>query len=378
MTDAPSPAAAPQPARASEIEILTREAVMAPDSVDEESRTIEATFSSGAPVKRRSWSDGEYTEVLSMKPEAVRLERMNRGAPFIDSHNYWGGAPCWRRRAWLGAHRKGRLGRPRQILQIRRGRARLQDAKDGVLRNLSLGYIIHKHEVDDTTKPPTRTAMDWEPHEISAVAISADPRAQFRSAEISRHRAPPAQKEVPMSNTPAAQEVSAENRTAAPPVTETRAAPAPAPVAAPAAPALDQRAIDEAVAAGIRADLERRDAITDCARKLGLPDSFAEQHRRASTSLDAFRVLAIDEAAKIDRSAPTNAQLRGFDGGFPSMMPHHARKDPQPGEYAMRMIAAVAMAKKNRSRPSTSPVITTWATSSCARCRLRSARPAAI
>jgi HK97 family phage prohead protease len=165
------------------LEILSRAVDMAPGSLVEASRTIEATFSSGAPVKRDTWLDGEYTEVLSMDPKAIRLDRMNRGAAFLDSHDYCGGT-----RAMLGTVvpntvrvEGGKLVGQVKFSKSEEGERAFQDAKDGILRNLSVGYLVHKYEIDDTTTPPTRTVTDWEPHEISAVAIPADPKSQFRS-----------------------------------------------------------------------------------------------------------------------------------------------------------------------------------------------------
>jgi len=165
------------------VEILSGAVDMAPGSLDEASRTIEATFSSGAPVKRNTWRDGEYTEVLSMDPKAIRLDRMNLGAAFLDSHDYYGGT-----RSMLGAVvpntvrvEGGKLIGQVKFSKSEEGERAFQDAKDRILRNLSVGYLIHRYEVDDTTTPPTRTATDWEPHEISAVAIPADPNSQFRS-----------------------------------------------------------------------------------------------------------------------------------------------------------------------------------------------------
>ncbi|HVJ24106.1 MAG TPA: peptidase U35, partial [Burkholderiales bacterium] len=59
-------------------------------AINDETRTIELIFSTGAPVVRYDWYSGKrYREVLSMKPEHVRLERMNAGAPLLDSHSAW-------------------------------------------------------------------------------------------------------------------------------------------------------------------------------------------------------------------------------------------------------------------------------------------------
>jgi hypothetical protein len=41
-------------------------------------------------VSRQDW-DGEFDEVLGMKPENVRLARLNQGAAVLDSHNWFEG-----------------------------------------------------------------------------------------------------------------------------------------------------------------------------------------------------------------------------------------------------------------------------------------------
>jgi HK97 family phage prohead protease len=173
---------------ASNIGILTRATDMVPSTVDEDERTVDAAISTGAPVKRSDWRDGDYIEKLSMDPKAIRLERLNRGAAFIDSHNYWGGTGAMLGAVVPGSARveKGELRARIKFSRSDEGERAFQDMKDGVLRHVSVGYLTHKFEVDDTTSPPTRNATDWEPHEVSAVAIPADPRAGFRALRPAR------------------------------------------------------------------------------------------------------------------------------------------------------------------------------------------------
>ena len=60
-----------------------------------------------------------------------------------------------------------------------------QDVQDGILRNVSVGAKIHAFTQTDATEttPMTRLATDWEPFEISAVPVGADPGAQIRASE---------------------------------------------------------------------------------------------------------------------------------------------------------------------------------------------------
>ena len=59
-----------------------------PGSVDAEARTAEVVFSTGSSVMRFDWFGGtRYVETLSMKPKDVRLDRLNSGAPFLNTHS---------------------------------------------------------------------------------------------------------------------------------------------------------------------------------------------------------------------------------------------------------------------------------------------------
>ncbi|HMO09744.1 MAG TPA: peptidase U35, partial [Paracoccaceae bacterium] len=56
--------------------------------------TIDVIWTTGATVQRRryeGWDDVvEYDEELVVTPGAVRMDRLNAGAPFLDSHRSWG------------------------------------------------------------------------------------------------------------------------------------------------------------------------------------------------------------------------------------------------------------------------------------------------
>jgi len=59
-------------------------------SIDDDKRTVSLIFSTGAPVDRMDyWSGKRFREVLSLKPGHVQLERLNAGAPLLDSHSAW-------------------------------------------------------------------------------------------------------------------------------------------------------------------------------------------------------------------------------------------------------------------------------------------------
>lgn len=153
-------------------------------SYSESDNTIDIIWSTGADVLREDW-DGSYVERLSMEPSAVRLDRLNSGAPFLNTH------------------RSDDLGDV--IGSIVPGSARIEDGKglatvklsgaacdadtvlkirEGVIKNISVGYWTHHsiRQAGEKGQPDVLFVDDWEPLEISAVPIPADAGAQIRSA----------------------------------------------------------------------------------------------------------------------------------------------------------------------------------------------------
>jgi hypothetical protein len=155
------------------------------ESFNPDDHTIEIVWTTGATVRRYDYWDGtEYDEVLSLEPGAVRLERMNLGAPFLDSHSSYSLANV------LGSvvADSARIADSKGTCRILLSRAAsdadtIQKIKDGVIRNISVGYWIHKvvkTEAKDG-KVDRWDIVDWEPLEVSAVPIPADPGSQIRS-----------------------------------------------------------------------------------------------------------------------------------------------------------------------------------------------------
>lgn len=154
-------------------------------SFDEAAHTIEVVFTAGATVRRRSWMDGPFDEELIVTDKAVRLDRLNGGANFLNTH--------WDMdlRDVLGAVVPGSAkiekGKGYAKVQLTRrddAAGIVQDIRDGVIRNISVGYRIHAVEkVERKDKVPLHRITDWEPLEISAVPVPADPGAQVRGAD---------------------------------------------------------------------------------------------------------------------------------------------------------------------------------------------------
>jgi hypothetical protein len=157
-------------------------------SVNAEKRTVDVLWTTGAPVLRSSWSDGPFYEELSLDPAHVRMDRLTSGrAPLLDSHASYGGVG-----SVLGVVESARLEGDSGVATVRfpsEGISPEADKvfrlmADGIVRNVSVGYRTYKFEKVEggEDKIPTFRACDWEPYEISAVAMGADADASFRSA----------------------------------------------------------------------------------------------------------------------------------------------------------------------------------------------------
>ncbi|AOZ05959.1 prohead protease/major capsid protein fusion protein [Cupriavidus malaysiensis] len=159
---------------------------LAPVTVaDRERRTVTARWTAGARVRRYDWMrERAYQEELSLDPAHVRMARLQSGAaPFLNSHSTWGISSV------LGVIETATLGddASASIRFSRRDEVEpiYQDVLDGILRNVSVGARLHRVEMI----PPNTEgndewiyrAVDWEPLEVSLVAIGADPGAVIRT-----------------------------------------------------------------------------------------------------------------------------------------------------------------------------------------------------
>lgn len=167
-----------------ELPPMLRGAELRAASFDEKDQTIECCWTTGATVRRVSWLDGVYDEELVVSANAVRLERLNAGAPMLNTHSQWDLASV------IGAVMPGtaRLEAGKGLARVQLSRTSgdadvVQKIRDGIIRNISVGYIRHKIEkIEKNGETPLWRVVDWEPHEISAVPVPADAGSQFRSA----------------------------------------------------------------------------------------------------------------------------------------------------------------------------------------------------
>lgn len=176
-----------------ELPLQCREARFEPATLvraEDGATTVELVWSTGAKVRRMDfWTGRKYDEELSLDPSAVDLSRLNGGgAPLLNTHSAGTLADVIGvvERAWL------QDGEGRAVVRFSE-RAEVApivaDVKSGILRNISVGYSVHKYQIEEGDTPVYR-AVDWEPKELSIVPIPADAGASFRSQDVTQRVMP--------------------------------------------------------------------------------------------------------------------------------------------------------------------------------------------
>lgn len=278
----------PQIETTREIGPLALRASVAPDSIDEKKRTLDVVWTTGARVRRGGgfWSE-PFDEELSLAAGHVRMDRLNGGAPFLNAHNGFDTG------AVLGVVESARIEAGRGVATVRFASPGIDAAadqvfskiKDGVLRNVSVGYRVHRFERvegDQKSDVPVRRAVDWEPMEISVVPIGADAGAQFRAEGqqmnpcVFVHRN---QEKTEMSKITATGDQGSE--TAA---------------GAPGAPVVDTAAVR---AEAVKAERTRVSEIQRFGRAFEMDAVFVQRHVDADTTPEQFRALATDERERV-------------------------------------------------------------------------------
>ena len=264
-------------------ELLQTRAMFAPETVDAEERTVEVTWTTGASVARRGM-EGDFLEELSMSPEAIRMDRLNSGAPLLNSHSAADLSDIVGvvERAWVD----GDVGRAKVRFSSRDEVAPIfNDVRDGIIRNISVGYRVWKYERDEQGDTPVMRAVDWEPHELSLVPIPADSGAQVRSEDPLTPNPP--EKDSPMDEN---RELEGTVEIEAP-LAETRSA------------------SPEDIQAAISAERRRVAEIRRTVRAAGLDADLAEQLEQDGTSVDEARKQVIDHMAAKQAEMPARTQV---------------------------------------------------------------------
>lgn len=277
-------------------------AAIRPDTVSVEDRTAELIWTTGAKGRRYSWDIGSYNEELDVSDKAVRMERLNNGAPLLAAHRSGGLDSVLGvvERAWI----EGGEGRAIvRFSQREEADAVFRDVKDGILRNISVGYAVHRYDVVDSAdeKIPTYRATDWEPMELSIVPIGFDDGAKVRSSgEPDDYAGPRFTTEFT-------------TRAAAEQPTESPAAVANQPVGEPEMTEEEKRAAEQQRQAELKdqVEAERKRGITirSMARKVGIDEKVADDLIERGVTVEAASAALIDAIAERDGNQPeTRAQ----------------------------------------------------------------------
>lgn len=278
---------------------LSVRASFQPGSANEEKRTVDVVWTTGAKVLRSSWIDGQFNEELSLDPKHVRMGRLNNGAPFLANHD------GQRLAAVLGVVESARIEGNKGVATVRFARAEddpeadkiYRKVVDGIIQNISVGYRVHKFEKVEggDEKVPTFRAVDWEPYEISAVPMGADDGAGFRSApELNEcefyQRGSPHNEGIKMTE----EEIKR---------------------AAEEKAALAKREAElKAVAAKAAQDERERSAgINHAVRAAGLEQTVAQKMIDDGTTLEAARATVLESLAKRTEETPIDTHVRVTD-----------------------------------------------------------------
>ncbi|WP_245006809.1 prohead protease/major capsid protein fusion protein [Pseudomonas mandelii] len=269
-----------------ETPMLSLRAAVREGSVDVEQRTVELTWTTGSKGRRWSWDIGSYMEELEVSAKALRLDRLNNGAPFLNAHSSYELSDVIGvvEKAWLEGEEGRALVRFSQREDVE---GIFRDVQDGILRNISVGYAVHRYEVveEEDDKLPTYRAVDWEPLELSLVPIGFDDGAKIRSAQTAADYK--GQRfntifEVREAHQPLDQPAAVANTTEENPMTEE-----------------EKRAAEDLIRRE-SADAERKRSLTirQMAKKVGLGEDVAEDLVARGVSIADASIALIDKAAE--------------------------------------------------------------------------------
>ena len=268
-----------------------------PATLDKENRTVDVVFATETPVSRFGWEE-DYDEVLICDPSAVRMERINKGLPVVDSHKTFSvfsqlgkTMKVWfdksKRQMWATIKFSTRA----EVEGI------FKDIEDGIISEISVGYRVYKFEREAPTdgKNPVYRAVDWMPVELSFCSVPADINSGTRNAGEKN--------EVVIINNNNMEEQNNNNAT----LTEGGATrthegtPQPQP-----APDIEQVRAD-----ATKAERRRLEEILTSVRAANLPDTYAIELHISAKSLDACRQAILEKVIAAQTPPPAGAHTAG-------------------------------------------------------------------
>ena len=192
----------PQPIREAQAAApLSRALQFERAAIDDEKRTATVAFASEMPFDRW-WG----REILDVSPTGMRMGRLATGANLLVDHDT---------RDVVGVVESVEIGADRVARAVVRfGRSARanevwEDVRDGIRRNVSVGYMIHAAKLIETDDDDNDTyrVTDWEPYEVSLVSVPADPSVGVGRNLAGRTAPAPAPLSAPAAADPAAQAV---------------------------------------------------------------------------------------------------------------------------------------------------------------------------
>lgn len=158
------------------------------DTVSLENRTVEVVFTTGQEGQRFHWDIGYYLESLEVSTTAVRQERLKKGLSVIGDHATYRGIENV-----FGITENYRIENGELIGTVRFAADEdsdkvFQKVANKILRHFSLGYIVHRYEaiLNAGDGLDTYRATDWEPTELSIVAVSFETNNGIRAMECEK------------------------------------------------------------------------------------------------------------------------------------------------------------------------------------------------
>jgi HK97 family phage prohead protease len=276
---------------------ITRALDIRPGSYDAETRSVIATITTGAAVRRFG-----IIEEMSVEPGAIDLRRAAEG-----------------RMALLFNHDQDRpLGNVREVFfrdgapMARLTFADTPEGRDfegrvsrGEISQVSIGYRVTSWTLRTVENDvETWRADKWELYEVSLVTVPADPGAVIRSAPAPAAAPAASQQEIddmrrnasPAPGAPAVENNEIETRTAAAPAAAPAPAPSPSPATPPEATAIERRRAADILAHG---------------QRFGVSSEVTQRAIADGTSYEAYCRAAVDAAAQDQaRSQPAASHVR--------------------------------------------------------------------
>ena len=294
-----------------DVPMLDVRAAPKPGSFDREKRTVTFIASTGARgLRRRFWGE-DYYEELDISEQSIRMDRLANGAPFLNSHSSWEVGDV------LGVVERAWIEHAQLMVEVRFSQRDdvdpiLSDIEDGILRHVSVGYLVHEYQITEKQgELDIYRAVDWEPMEVSIVPMGFDDAAVSRSTERT------SQAIINRAGGPQPAGVSIMT-------TEVQGSPAPEQQPENRGVTTEEAtriANEAATTAAKEATAKERQRVADIqsalrAAKMSVDDDFAQEMIRGEVDINEARERIINRWVEQDQSEPTLGIRTGVDQGI--------------------------------------------------------------